>query len=130
MATWDSDDVTDDVLVGDGTMAYTFTASGAIYGGQIVEIQADNAVKTSTTGSEGIGVAAYDADHGDEVAVFGPGNVVRLCVDASGSAGTTIYADANGVADTTAASTERIMGYQLEAATSKTTNYFGKVLLV
>ena len=127
---WDTNDIDDDIITQDGTFAYLFKASGNLYAGQAVYIIADNTVCAGIANAEGIGVVDHDVTHGNQVAVYGPGNVVRLCLDAAGSAGGAVYCDAGGVCDTTIGSAERIMGYQLEAATSKTTNYFGKVLLV
>ena len=127
---WDTTDIPGDIISQDGTFAYLFKASGAVYKGQIVEINADNSVMTSVASSEGIGVADHNAANQVQVAIYGPGNIVNLCMDVAGAVGGPIYADAYGLGDATAASTERIMGYQVTLAAAVTTNYVCKALLV
>lgn len=73
-----------------------FTASGAIKKGQGVYIVDDKKVKVPSTADKvGIGVAMYDADDGDEVAIYGPGCIVNTRV--SGAAGTYVGVVADGV---------------------------------
>jgi hypothetical protein len=77
---------TDDIIFQEGTFAYNFQASGAIVGGQAVEIQdtmkvaAPLGTKVFDNNSKIIGVAAYDVTDKEYVAVYGPGNIVRVII--------------------------------------------------
>jgi len=71
---------TDDVIVQEGTFAYDFIASGTIYAGQGVEPVGTMQVRKVKTTYKQIGVAAYDVTtEGQHIAVYGPGNIVRVC---------------------------------------------------
>jgi hypothetical protein len=85
---------TDDIIFQEGTFAYNFQASGTIVGGQAVEIQDTMKVaaplgsKLQDNNSKIIGVAAYDVTDKEYVAVYGPGNVVRVII--SGASNCTV----------------------------------------
>ena len=67
----------------------SYTASGAIHAGQCVYLVDDFTVHaTSATTQNALGIAAQDADDGDPIAVYGPGNLVRCRI--SGTAGCTV----------------------------------------
>jgi len=64
------------VVVQEGVMM-DFIASGTIKAGQGVEAVNGMKVKVPTAWTEGfVGVAAYNADDGDQVLVYGPGSIV------------------------------------------------------
>lgn len=77
---------TDDIILQEGTSAYSFQASGTIKGGQAVQItstmkvEAPPANRVADDNFRIIGVAAYDVTDDDYVAVYGPGNIVRVIV--------------------------------------------------
>jgi len=84
---------TDDIIVQEGTFAYNFTASGTIKGGQAVEVQdtmkvaASLGSKAQYDNSKVIGVAAYDVTDKEYVAVYGPGNIVRVIISGTSKCG-------------------------------------------
>jgi len=128
---WDTSDILDnEIIKQDGVFAYLFTASGTIYAGQSVKIQANNTVTVTAGSDNGIGLASMNATHGSQVGVYGPGNLVYGIINGTHAAGTTLYAGATGVMTNTQGSTERIMGYVVEAGVVQTTNYKAKLLLV
>jgi len=68
----------EDIIVSEGTMAFTYQASGAISGAMLVKMQGDDkVVKCAGSTDNAIGVAAYTVANGEQVAVWGPGNLVR-----------------------------------------------------
>ena len=88
----------EDIAYQEGTFAMFFTASGNISKGQGVYPIDDKYVAapgTSQSGQNGIGVTQYGASHGEKLAVFVPGNMVRTQV--SGSAGDTVGLSTVGI---------------------------------
>jgi len=85
---------TEDIIVQEGTFAFDYTCSGSVSAGQGVYALGTVAVCAPTTELSAtggmqpycVGVAAYDQTHGNPVAVYGPGNIVRVIV--SGTANT------------------------------------------
>jgi len=77
---------TDDIIVQNGISPYSFQASGTIKAGQAVQITDTMKVEAppETRGSDDnfriIGVAAYDVTDDEYVAVYGPGNIVRVII--------------------------------------------------
>lgn len=83
--------VTDTIPIQPGIGAYNFIASGTIYRGQGVYLCGDNKVKVPTNDSQRIfGIAEYTVVDSDNVAIFGPLNLVSCKISASStlSAGT------------------------------------------
>ncbi len=69
---------TDDIILQEGTFAFSFEASGAISGGSLVKPAGPMFVVKGASGTDNtIGVAAYSVAKNDMVAVYGPGNIVR-----------------------------------------------------
>jgi len=77
---------TDDIIIQEGVSAYSFKASGTIKGGQAVEcedtmdVRAPIATRVHDNNTGIIGVAAYDVTDNEYVAVYGPGNIVRVII--------------------------------------------------
>jgi len=75
---------TDDIIVQEGTFAYSFTASGSVKAGQGVimtgEMEVGAPASNVALAKGCIGVAAYDQSDGKPVAVYGPGNIVRVII--------------------------------------------------
>lgn len=129
--TWDTDDLDDgEIITQDGTFAYLFTASGNLYAGQAVKINADDTVVATSASDDGIGIVAANTDHGDKLGVYCPGNIVYAVIDGTHAAGTALYAGDDGIMTNTRSSTERIMAFVIEAGSLSSTNYKAKVLLV
>jgi len=107
---------------------YSFKASGSISAGQAVVPMGEMTVGVPANNSaNGIGIAAYDAEDGEYVMVWGPGNIVRAMISGTGSdtVGAQLkysygYLDVNG--------TGRVMAILLEAPSSLPGE--GKVLLI
>ena len=129
---WDTSDInSNDIIYQDGVFAYLFSnASGNIYAGQSVKINADDTVIATSAGDNGIGIASMNATHGSEIGVFGPGNMVVTAIAGNYSAGTPLYAGDNGIMTSSQSSSERVMGYVVVAGVQQTTNYKATVLLV
>jgi len=129
--TWDTSDINDnEIIQQDGVFAYLFTASGTIYAGQAVKLIADNTVAVTSSGDDGIGIAAIKTYHGDQIGVFGPGNIVTTAVAGSYPVGTALYAGDNGIMVSSQSSSERIMGYVVKTGVKSSTNYKTSILLV
>ena len=83
---------TEDIIVQEGTFAFDYLCSGSITKGQGVHAIGTMAVVASAkTYRDGIypgclGVAAYTQTHGNHIGVYGPGNIVRVCVSGTGTA--------------------------------------------
>jgi hypothetical protein len=75
----------DDIIVQEGTFAYSFIASGSISGAMLVKPAGPmQVVKATATTDNAIGVAAYYVTKGEAVAVYGPGNIIRsYCASAT-----------------------------------------------
>jgi len=128
---WDTSDIKDnEIIKQDGVFAYLFTASGNIYAGQSVKIQANNYVTPTAGSDDGIGIASINSTHGNQIGVFGPGNIVYAVVDGTHTPGTPLYGGAFGIMTDTQGASERIMAYVVETGVLQTTNYKAKVLLV
>jgi len=84
---------TEDIIEQEGTFAYNFTASGAISAGQCLTAGAGTmyAEIAATMEDAFIGVAAYTVTNKQELAVYGPGNIVRCIVN--GTAACTVGDD-------------------------------------
>jgi hypothetical protein len=95
----------------------TFTADSAVTGKTLVKLSSGKvAPNTATNSDEPIGVALYDADSGEEVAVdlLGHGKTMEMTAGGSISAGDKVYAAASGKIGTT--SSNRRIGTALQAA--------------
>ena len=82
---------TEDIIVQEGTFAFDYLCSGTISAGQgVYAIGTMAVVAPSTPGVElqpgCIGVAAYSQTHGNQIAVYGPGNICRIIVSGTGTA--------------------------------------------
>ena len=97
--------------------AVTFTASGAITGGQVVEVTGNRTVGVASAASaKAIGTAGHDAASGDQVVVHLAGPVDTMTAAAAIVAGANVEAAAAGKAQT--ATTGRVLGIALSAATA------------
>ena len=88
-----------DIAAQPGTKLYGFTASGAILKGQAVVMTGDNQVGVPGDSLDVlIGIAAYSVTTaGDEIALYGPGNLVNVRLSsASAVAGTMVGAYDDG----------------------------------
>ena len=99
---------TDDIIVQEGTFAFDYDASGTVYGGQGVyaigtmQVKAPAASVGHVKGC--VGVAAYQIADGNPVAVYGPGNIVRVCVSSTSvAAGDPLFLYSDGTFYETAA---------------------------
>jgi len=81
---------TEDIILQEGTFAFDYTCSGTVYAGQAVEpigtMQVRAVQSTDKIGKGCVGVAAYKQTDGKEVAVYGPGNIVRVRVSGTSTA--------------------------------------------
>ena len=80
-----------------GIKAYNFYASGVIYKGQAVAgvKGPDNknyVMATNHSSQRMVGIAAFTADSGEPIAIFGPYNMVRAMISGSVLAGTVLGA--------------------------------------
>jgi len=124
----------DPVLVEEGTFGMNYKASGAIKAGMAVccsggtEVVRANAKNCQLGKKNGyVGVAATNAAHGDQVAVYGVGNKVRVRASGAITVGTHIVPVSKGFFQAAAAiPSGQTYGVCLEAITS---NAYGKVLL-
>jgi hypothetical protein len=93
---------TDDIIVQEGTFAFDFTASGAVYGGQAVYVnKSPLGISVPSLGADrpqpgSVGVVAYDQSDGKPVAVYGIGNICRVIVSGTCIAGDILYCTTNG----------------------------------
>jgi hypothetical protein len=113
--------ITDDIIVQEGTFAYSFEASGTIYGGQLVKPAGPMQVVYATADTDNaIGVAAYYVTKGEAVAVYGPGNIVRCHGGHAISCGDDLFASSNGCIDMTDTygGTAPCIGIAMEATAS------------
>jgi len=128
---WDTSDINDnDIITQDGVFAYLFTASGTIYAGQAVKIVDDNTVVVTSSGDDGIGIAAMTATHGNQLGIFGPGNIVVTAIAGNYPVGTSLYAGDYGLMVSSQSSSERVMGLVVKAGVQSSTNYKATVLLI
>lgn len=89
--------ITDDIIVQEGTFAYSFIASGTIYAGQLVKPAGPmQVVATAAATDNSIGVAAYYVTKGEAVAVYGPGNIVRGAASGETAIGADLYGGHGG----------------------------------
>lgn len=106
-------------------LSITLTATTAVKGGQVVEIDATGVsmavnAAVAESGARPIGVAAFDADAGELVTVYMTGSVVYVANadDTTGiDAGDLLVANDNAVAGTVSASTtgvNAVIGIALE----------------
>ena len=91
-------EITDDIIVQEGTFGYSFIASGTIYGGQVVKMAGPMQVaKAEVSTDNAIGVAAYYVTKGEAVTVYGPGNIVRgHCPSTATANGADLFAGNDG----------------------------------
>lgn len=96
--------------------AVTFTAGGAITGGQVVEVGAANrtVVVAGAASAKAIGTAGHDAASGDKVVVHLAGLVDTAPAAAAIALGAKVEAAANGKIQT--ATTGQVLGIALTAA--------------
>jgi len=92
MAFTTSTSPSEDIIVQEGTFAFDFDASGAVFKGQALYARGtvgacapDSALTYAQPGC--LGIAAYDQTHGNPVAVFGPGNICRGVISGTCTAG-------------------------------------------
>ena len=79
---------TEDIIVQEGTFAFDYDCSGAVSAGQGVYANATGLYVAAAPEERGnvdvtagcLGVAAYGQTHGNPVAVYGPGNIVRVII--------------------------------------------------
>ena len=91
---------TDDVIVQEGTFAYSFIASGTISGSMLVKPAGPmQVVKANESADNAIGIAAYYVTKGEAVAVYGPGNIIRSCCASATAVGDDLYVGHNGAFD-------------------------------
>lgn len=75
---------TSPIALQEGTFTFSYIASGSIKAGQCLKACGTMQAIAAGAGADNfIGVAYYDADDGDQVAVLGPGNIVRVIVSGS-----------------------------------------------
>lgn len=107
----------EDVLIS-GEAISGFTADGDVTLRDAVKLNGEYQVTAvDTAGETGLGVAAYDAASGDEIAVVTEGNEARVAAGGSVSAGDTVTVDANGDF-VTAASGDEAWGRALTGGSS------------
>jgi len=83
---------TDDIIVQEGTFGFSFIASGAISGAQLVKMAGPMMVTKATSPTDNaIGIAAYTVTKGETVDVYGPYNIVRSYLASSAAVGTALY---------------------------------------
>ena len=124
---------TDDIIVQEGTFAYSMIASGAIKAGQAVKAAGgamNVAVTTVALSTDVIGVAAYTVASGEHVAVYGPGNIVRVIISGTSkcTVGDDLYAQYEGKWATGTATAGACHAVALE--TQATADGTARVLLV
>lgn len=89
---------TEDIIVQEGTFAFDYDASGTVYAGQGVVAYGTMQVKAPGTAAgiaHGcVGVAAYQIADGNAVAVYGPGNICRVCISAAAASPSVAAGDA------------------------------------
>jgi len=130
---WSNSDLSQGSLLNDGTGAFNMKASGTVYIGQAVYICSSNQVKvtTSTTSEcDAIGIASINSTDSKPIGVYGYGNIVNCCMASNYSVYTPLYATTDGVLTSTKGNANKVVGFNLEVPTQKTTNYVGKVMLV
>jgi hypothetical protein len=99
--------ITDDIIIQEGTFGFSFVASSAISGGQIVKSAGPVStgglyVTKATDGQENaIGVAAYTRAKGEAVTVYGPGNIIRGCAASATTQGDDLFTGADGMFNNT-----------------------------
>ena len=110
---------TDDICFQEGSGWFSMTAGADLVAGQALTVDDTFAAIVCPAANEAgfIGVAGYDADDGDKVLVYGPGNIIRShCIsDTAVGAAVTNEVDQGGFGD---ASVSVKQGVALEAGTS------------
>ncbi len=115
--------ITEDVIVSEGTFAFTYTAGGTISAGDAVYVDSDGKVQITATEYSGgkypfAGVAVYDAVLDEDIAIVGPGNIVRAQSSGGSTAGDVIAPCPRGCWKTIGvATTDTGYGICLETAT-------------
>jgi hypothetical protein len=95
--------ITDDIIVQEGTFGFSFIASSAISGGQLVKsagpVSAGGLYVTKATDANdnAIGVAAYTKAKNEAVTVYGPGNIIRGCAASSTTQSDDLFVGADGM---------------------------------
>ncbi|MBE3094739.1 MAG: DUF2190 family protein [Actinobacteria bacterium] len=118
---------TDDIIVQEGTFGYTFIASGAISGAQLVKSAGPMQVLKATSSTDNaIGIAAYTVTKGKAVTVYGPFNIVRSYLASAATVGTDLYignlgAFNSGGTATVIGGTEPCVGIALESKAAGST---------
>ena len=88
MAFTTSTSPSEDIIVQEGTFAFDYECSGSVFAGQAVYVNDTLKVSAPPGGDVRtgyVGIAAYDQTDGNQVAVYGPGNICRVIIS-----GTTI----------------------------------------
>ena len=124
-------DITDDIIYQEGTFAFLYTAGEALKRGMAVKISGSTGYvyKGDANNEYGAGIAERDADSGDKIAVWGPGNIVTG--RASGSAsnytpGTAVGLGPDGYLSYNNTTHKMGIVYEAPSATNGTT----KILLI
>jgi hypothetical protein len=87
----------DDIIYQEGTFGYSFLASGAISGGQLVKSSGPMYVVGATAETDNaLGVAAYKRAKGEELTIYGPGNIVRCFCPSTVTQGNALYVGPQG----------------------------------
>lgn len=123
--TWKA--VGDNIILQEGTSAYNYKASGTIKAGQLVKVKDTMEVKVCSDKDDTgcVGVADYDVVDEDYVAVWGPGNLVRVRVSGAVTVGDDLQAASDTedgyLAHRTAAAGAKV-AVALETVAADTTN--------
>ena len=122
---------TDDIILQEGVFAYDYEASGSIKAGQcLIPIGTFQAKVVGNDPSDAfIGVAAYAASDKDQIAVYGPGNIVRCIVSGTSkcTVGDDLMTAAEGKVSNAGAAAGKKIGVALQ--TQATADGTVKVLL-
>jgi len=73
----------DDVILQEGTAAYNYQAGSTIKAGMALSVKESPMIVSGCKAKDStnfVGIAAYDTSHDKYVAVYGPGNIVRVII--------------------------------------------------
>jgi len=123
--TWKA--IGDDIILQEGAAAYNYKASGTIKAGQLVKVKDTMEVKVCSDKDDTgcVGVSAYDVTDNEYLAVWGPGNIVRVRISGAATVGDDLQAASDTedgyLASRTAVAGAKV-GVALETVTADTTN--------
>jgi len=123
--------ITDDIVYQEGTFAFKYTAGEDLKRGMAVKLSGSTGkvYKGDANNEYGVGVVLHDADSGDPVSVWGPGNIVTTRASgatANYTVGTAVGLGPDGYVSYN--NTTHKMGIVYEAPTA--TNGTCKILLI